>query len=74
MNVSRHERMDWEAIAFMLGDIETLYRESGCYSDRHTYTPNQRRIMLALGFCLEAWKGETEEAIAHLLIGVEKNE
>ena len=69
-----HVRMDWEVIAFMLGDIHTLYRESQCYAERHTYTAQQRRLLLTLGDCIESWKEETECEIGILLMEGETNE
>ena len=63
-------RMNWESIAFMLGDLHTLYRDSACYGERHTFSDAQRLLLRALDTWLETWKEETEKQIAVLLMEV----
>jgi hypothetical protein len=66
--------MDWETIAFVLGDMESLYHISPCYAERHTYNETQRNLLLELSNCIDSLKEQAEIAIAKILMGVEKNE
>ena len=67
-------RMDWECIAYMLGDMHDLYRTSRPYAERHTYNEQQRSLMVALNECLEKCKVEAEQEIATLLMVGETDE
>tara|TARA_R110000824_G_scaffold399397_1_gene604819 strand:- start:977 stop:1225 length:249 start_codon:yes stop_codon:yes gene_type:complete len=66
---SREVRMNWESIAFMLGDLHTLYHNSECFDGRHAFSDSQRLLLRALDTWLETWKEETERQIATLLMG-----
>ena len=66
----KHERMDWETIAFMLGDLHTLYQVSTSYAERHTYNEQQRALLKKLNDCIQACKQIAEEEIAQLLMAL----
>ena len=66
--------MDWETVAFMLGDVQSLYHTSPCYAERHTYNETQRNLLLELSNCIDSLKEQAEIAIAKILMEVEDNE
>ena len=68
--MNKYERLNWEELALLLGDLYAHYHTSQCYVDRHTYGDEQRELMINLSETIQGFKNQVETNIVKLLVGV----